>query len=175
MQKLEHLVIIGILGILLVMPGCKKKSNAQFNPKTKTSQLSKAPKDSMFVTVMMPRGENGDELVSLVSSYGADTLKKLKYVGKKVLVPNMQDTIKASVQGVCELIIPNGGPPKTKIDYIKVKDTTVYIMLNIDEEGASWAGSSNVVAVTHTIIKKTLSQFPNIKNVVFNRMPDDKN
>jgi hypothetical protein len=144
---------------------------------TQTStDLSSGQKNTIEVTIMVPKDENNyDNYKQAIYKYtdgnGKDPSKTWIFVKKQVIVPYTADVVKASAEAAAGEIPTSGGPDKASIAYLKIKDGTAYVLLDIDEDG--WAGVSYTIGYIHPLVEKTLLQFPEIKKVVFNFAPGD--
>lgn len=105
------------------------------------------------------------------SDGGVNPSKTWSFVKKTVDVAPTDDVIRASAEAAAELIPPQGGPAHASVAYLKIKEKTVYVMLNIDLDG--WAGVSFSRNQIHPVVERTLLQFPQIQSVVFNVAPGD--
>ncbi len=68
---------------------------------------------------------------------------------------------------------PFGNESEAVIPYFKQRADTLYILLNADVDG--WAGVSYFLARVHPLIERALLQFPDVRHVVWDYAPDDKN
>lgn len=105
------------------------------------------------------------------SDGGVNPSKTWSFVKKTVDVAPTDDVIRTSAEAAAELIPLQGGPAHASVAYLKVKDNTAYVMLNIDLDG--WAGVSFSRNQIHPVVERTLLQFPQIQSVVFNVAPGD--
>jgi hypothetical protein len=100
----------------------------------------------------------------------SDPSKTWPFVKKTAVIPFTTNTIKMSAQAAADEM---RGGEAAQIVYFKTQGTTAYILLRMDVDG--WAGVGVTIALTHPAVEKTLLQFPEIKNVVFDFAPEDKN
>jgi len=148
-------------------------SNGDSKKHEATSKIKMSKKVST-ITIMVPKDYDlyRKKLTAFVQGGGEDPLKSMKFVKKTLDIPYTDDLIRASAQAAAEEILPNGGPAKASIAYLKVLYGTAYVLLDIDLNG--WAGSSVSIAIIHPLIEKTLLQFSTIKKVIFSYAPDDR-
>ncbi|OGH88518.1 MAG: hypothetical protein A3J93_04620 [Candidatus Magasanikbacteria bacterium RIFOXYC2_FULL_42_28] len=128
---------------------------------------------TMAVTIMVPENEKlyQKQMTEFAQVGGPDPLETTVFIKKEMTVPYSTDIINASVQAAAEEIPHGGGggPDKTQIAYLKIQDTTAYVLLDIDLDG--WAGVSVSIAIIHPLVEKTLLQFPEINRVEFGYAP----
>jgi len=119
--------------------------------------------DSVYRTAMTRYAQEG----------GENPLVRVRFVKKEVVVPSVTDIIRASAQAAAEHIYPAfasaGSPGVDSVVYLKVQNDTAYILLGMDIDG--WAGVSVATAIVHPVVEKTLLQFPEIRHVVFGKIP----
>lgn len=140
------------------------------------SSMDAVPKSAlneglMTMTIMVPSDyqEYRKRMTAYVQEGGDDPLKTLAFVGKELPVPEGEELIYASANAAAAEIPPSGGPQKAVVTYLEVHGSTVYVVLNIDQEG--WAGSSISTAIIHPLVEKSLLQITGIKTVVFGEAP----
>lgn len=89
---------------------------------------------TMTVTIMVPK--DSDKYVQAMKQYvnrgGDDPSKTWPFTKKQASVPYTTDLIRASAQAAAEEIPISGGPPKISIAYLKLRDRTAYVLLDID-------------------------------------------
>ena len=94
----------------------------------------------------------------------------MPFIKQRVVVPYSRDLLRASTEAaVREIGSSQMGP--TTIVYWKIENGTAFILLNIDTDG--WAGVGYARADDHPSVEKTLLQFKNIKQIVWNEAPGD--
>ncbi|OGH95034.1 MAG: hypothetical protein A2538_05125 [Candidatus Magasanikbacteria bacterium RIFOXYD2_FULL_41_14] len=127
---------------------------------------------TMTVTIMVPENEElyQTQMTEFVQVGGVDPLETTVFIKKEITVPNSTDIINASARAAAsEIPHGGGGSGETKVAYLKVQDTTAYVLLDIDLDG--WAGVSVSTAIIHPLVEKTLLQFPEINRVEFGYAP----
>ncbi len=125
------------------------------------------------ITILVPNDVAAYEkaITGYVNDGGQDPSKTWPFVKKTLSVPYTTDVVKASAEAAAEQLVPNGGPAKATVAYLKIQDSTAYVLLSIDVDG--WAGVSFSIAKIHPLVEKTLLQFPQIQHVVFGTAPGD--
>lgn len=111
------------------------------------------------------------QMIEFVQAGGTDPLEKTVFVEKKINVEITDELMKASAQIAAQQIQPGGGPEKVLLEYFKLENRTAYVLLNIDLDG--WAGVSVSLAMIHPLVEKTLLQFPEIDQVIFEYAPEE--
>jgi len=131
-------------------------------------------KNYSTITILVPENYNSykQKMTEYVQTGGEDPLLTTKFVKKELTIPYTNDLIRASAQAAAEEIAPNGGPAKASVAYLKIANGTAYVLLDIDLDG--WAGVSVSLAIIHPLVEKTLVQFPEINNVIFDYATGDK-
>jgi hypothetical protein len=131
------------------------------------SETAPTPARTMEVTVFVPA--DVPEYKEMINGGDFKAAAKLPFVKKKAVVPYSTDVIRASADAAAKEMPTRGGPT---IIYLKIKQGTPYVLLNIDRDGC--AGVSFSLARSHPVIEKTLLQFKNIKRVVWGEAPGEK-
>ena len=125
---------------------------------------------TMKATVLVPADmQKYNELIT-----GEQDFKRAAgspFVKKKVVVPYSTNLVGATADAAAKELGPSQVGPTTII-YLKIKNGTAYVLLNIDTDG--WAGVSFSRAYCHPIVEKTLLQFKNMKQVVWDEAPGEK-
>ncbi len=112
------------------------------------------------------------EFARYVQTGGENPLLTMKFKKKIVDVIYSSNSKNYIIKATAEAALKEIEPERT-IDYFKIKDKTVYILLDIDVDG--YACVSVDRAAIHPIIEKTLLQFTDeVKKVVFDYAPEDK-
>lgn len=127
---------------------------------------------SLTVTIMVPSDEAlyRKEMTEYTQGGGDNPLTSTKFVTKEIVVPFTTDTLKASAQAAAaEIPHGGGGTGKALVSYMKVQDSTAYVLLDIDLDG--WAGVAVSRAIIHPLVEKTLWQFSEISRVEFRKAP----
>lgn len=125
------------------------------------------------ITIMVPNApSNYDKVMTIYAQEGGQNPSVTWKFDKKTLtIPYTTDIIKASAEAAAKQLIPFGGPDRASIAYLKIKNDTAYVLLDIDLDG--WPGASISTERIHPLIEKTLLQFPQIEYVVFSFAPED--
>jgi len=97
--------------------------------------------------------------------------KALPFIKKTVEVAVSTDVMRASAEAAAHEFGNYGKPENKRILYLKVKGKTAYVLLDIDRDG--WAGVSYTIGLIHPLVEKTLLQFKNIEQVVFDEAPGE--
>jgi hypothetical protein len=92
----------------------------------------------------------------------------MPFVKKRVVVPYSKDSLRASADAAVGEIGPSQMGPTTII-YWKIENETAFVLLNIDTDG--WAGVGFALAYDRPIVEKTVLQFKNVKQVVWDEAP----
>jgi hypothetical protein len=154
---LEQHSIIGSILLLIFALGC---GSTGVSSRVRT----------MNVTVFVPADrQTFGEMIT-----GEEDFQKaaaLPFVKKHIVVPYSTDLLRASADAASREAGPTQMGPAT-IVYLKVENDTAYALLNIDTDG--WAGVSFSRAYCHPIVEKTLLQFKDIKQVVWDEAPGEK-
>jgi len=145
------------------------------NPST-TSEVvvEETQKNYSTITIMVPQNIDSykKNMTEFVQTGGVDPLLTTTFIKKEITIPYTKDLIQASAQAAAQEIAPSGGPAKASVAYFKITNNTAYVLLDIDVNG--WAGVSVSIGMIHPLVEKTLLQFPEITNVVFDYAPDGK-
>lgn len=131
--------------------------------------------NSPTITIMVPNDIPAYEkaMNEYVSTGGVDPSKTWPFI-KKTVTSSLTDDVSiifASAEAAAEVIPSQASVLERQIAYLKIVDSTAYIVLKMDIDG--WAGVSLSIAKIHPIVEKTLLQFPNIKSVKFAYAPGD--
>ncbi len=125
---------------------------------------------TMEVTVLVPADEQKyREMITGEQDFQRAAM--LPFVQKSVVVPYSTDLLRASAEAAAREAGPTQAGP-TIIIYLKIENGTAYVVLNVDRDG--WAGVSFSRAYCHLIVEKTLLQFRNIDQVVWDEAPGEK-
>ena len=153
---LKHHAIAGFILLLMFSSGC---GSTGVSSRVRT----------MNVTVFVPADPQAfSEMITGEQDF--QKAEAMPFVKKNMVVPYSTDLLRASADAAArEAGSTQMGP--TTIVYLKVENNTVYALLNIDTDG--WAGVSFSRAYCHPIVEKTLLQFQNIKQVVWDEVPDE--
>jgi len=147
--------LFAIVGLFSLLAGSK-------SPSTQVRMIK--------VTVLLPADEQKyNEMITGEQDF--ERAAELPFVKKKVFVPYSTDLIRASADAAAKELGPSQAGPTT-ISHLKVENGTAYVLLNIDRDG--WAGVSFSWARCHPVVERTLLQFKNIKRVVWDEAPGDK-
>lgn len=153
---IKHHAIISSILLLIFASGCCSTGVS--------SRLQ-----TMNVTVFVPADRQMfGEMITGQQDHQKTTAQP--FVKKNVVVPYSTDLLRASADAAAKEAGPTQMGPAT-IVYLKVESNTAYILLNIDTDG--WAGVSFSRAYCHPFVEKTLLQFKNIKQVVWNKAPGE--
>lgn len=154
LKKLFALTSIVIIS-LLTLQGCTDLVVDDLEAEAKTYNIM-VPEDA---------NEYSKEMERFIQEGGENPLDTTKFVEKEIEISDTSDVVKASAQAAAEEIAPSGGPEKASISYLEIKNDIAYVLLDIDLDG--WAGSSVSTAKIHPLVEKTLLQFSEINEVVF--------
>ncbi len=163
-------------------------SGVCFWPAPQTAQLARTPAEQSKQNTITPKKEEITTLTILVpksieeyekamtecvqTGKGSDPAETMLFIKKQVTVQKpIDDIVKASAEAAAGVITTGGGPSQASVVYLKIKNKTAYILLNIDVDG--WAGVSVSLAKIHPIVEKTLLEFPEVDKVVFGVAPGD--
>jgi hypothetical protein len=148
--------IIGVIFLMILASGCSS-TNVPTRDRT------------IEVTVLVPADKQKySEMIT-----GEQDFQKaaaMPFIKKKIVVPSSVDLIRASADAAANEAGPTQMGPTT-IVYFQMENGTVYVLLNIDCDG--WAGVSYSRAYCHPMVEKTLLQFKNIKQVVWDNAPNE--
>ena len=111
-------------------------------------------------------------MINHVQVGGPDPLPNETFVTKHIDTPYTGDVRVAAATTAANQVPLGGGPAQATVTYFKVENGTAYIVLNIDEDGR--AGVSVALATVHPLVERTLLQYPEIKQVVVGRAPEDQ-
>lgn len=127
------------------------------------------------VTIVVPDNDSlyKARMTGFVQEGGEDPVLQTTFIKKEVTVPYTTNIMKASAQAAAEDIYPSsvsaGGPGVDSVAYFRIRSDTAFILLGMDIDG--WAGVSVAKAIVHPVVERTLLQFPEIKQVVFDSIP----
>lgn len=132
-----------------------------------TSQTGTQTPETSLVTIIVPENYESysNSMIDFAQIWWQDPLPTIKFIQKDITVPFTNDLEKTSAQLAAEQFPTGGGPEKASVVYLKIVNTTAYVVLNIDVDW--WAGVSVATAIIHPVVEKTLLQFENIEQVVF--------
>jgi len=118
---------------------------------------------TMEVTILVPANPEA-YWATITGEQDFQKAAAMPFVRKRLVVPYSRDRVRASADAAAsEMGMTQLG--LGKIDYWKVENGTVYVLLNIDTDG--WAGVMFSRARYHPIVEKTLLQFKSVKRVVW--------
>jgi len=156
-MKNPFFAIIGSFFLLVYALGCR-------------SETASTRVRTMKATVLVPADmQKYNEMIT-----GEQDFKRAAespFVKKKVVVPYSTNLVGAAADAAAKELGPSQAGPTTII-YLKIKNGTAYVLLNIDRDG--WAGVSFSWARCHPVVEKTLLQFKQVKSVVWDEAPGEK-
>ncbi len=147
-------------------------------------QSSKAPVQAPIRETTAPAPETASYVVpdniadyvkkmdEYTSTGGKNPSLTWTYTTVQVSVPEASTTLAYAAEVAANQIKTGGGPGHVSVTHFKVIGETVYVLLNIDEDG--WAGVSFAVNKIHPLVERTILLDPSIKKVVFGLPPELK-
>ena len=123
------------------------------------------------VVIMMPENDSlyREQMIRYVQEGGEDPVAITTFIPKEIQVPAATNPVTASAHAAAEAIYPSsssaGGAQADSVVYFRIHDSTAYILLGMDIDG--WTGVSCAVAIVRPVVEKTLLQFPQIRNVMW--------
>jgi hypothetical protein len=100
---------------------------------------------------------------------GEDPLPTVQFIQKEIQVAAPVDIFPASARAAAEAIYPSsssaGGPRVDSVVYFRIQDSTAYILMGMNVE--PWAGVSVALSIVRPVVEKTLLQYPQIRQVVW--------
>jgi hypothetical protein len=171
MSQAFKITITVILAVIIICGGIFAWQNSQSTSAPEPSEES--AEKILIISIIIPEDYDSyrQAIAEFVQTGGPDPLLDTKFIKKTLAIPFTEDRILASAQSAAAEIYTGGGPEKATVDYLKIKDGTAYVLLNIDLD--AWAGVSLSLAAIHPLVEKTLLQFPEIRQVVFDYAPGD--
>ena len=166
-------ILLGAVGYFAFVkkstPIVQQTSTPTSTPPSATNPIS----SQTTITILVPNDVAAYDkaMTTYVHEGGQDPSKTWSFVKKTLNVPYTNDVIRASAEAAAEQLTPYGGPAKASIAYLKIQNSTAYVLLDIDLDG--WAGVSASLGRIHPLVEKTLLQFPQIEHVVFGFAPGD--
>lgn len=157
--------ITGIIFSLLFLTACSSQQGVI--PEKET------PPTQSVITIMVPENYElyRQQMADFVQVGAPDPLETTTFIKKEISIPYTEDLIMASAQAAAGEMPTGGGPEKASVEYLKIENSTAYVLLNIDTDG--WAGVSVSLATIHPLVEKTLLQFPEIKEIKFKKYENE--
>ncbi len=112
--------------------------------------------------------EYREKMTEYVQAGGENPFDKMRYIKKKIQIRENE------VREIAEYIanyIYDLGTEKIKVEYLEIKNKTVYLLFNIDTEG--WAGVSVARGIVHPLVEKNLLNLPQVDRVIFDYSSED--
>ncbi len=160
MKKNYIYVLVGVITLLLL-------GVAVFVSQNKNIEMGEEKAKETKITILVPNDLAAYEkaMNTYTSDGGENPSIRWSFVKQTMTIPYTADVMKASAEAAAEVISTQGGPAHASIAYLKIKDSTAYVLLNIDLDG--WAGVTFSTNLIHPLVEKTLLQFPEIQKVKF--------
>jgi hypothetical protein len=157
----------------LIVPVCGNKFCEIGENHANCSQDCPVAPGQTGATIMVPGNVDYYEraMTEFWAGGGSNPAATWPFVKKTVQIVSSGDIVRDSAEAAAEQIPTLGGPAHATIAYLKVKNGTAYVFLDIDLDG--WAGVSRSLAIIHPLVERTLLQFPQIKRVTFGFAPGD--
>ncbi len=108
------------------------------------------------------------KMTEYVQAGGENPFDKMRYIKKKIQI--RENEVREIAEYVANEVYSLGNE-KIKVEYLEIKDKTVYLLFNIDTEG--WAGVSVARGIVHPLIKKNLLNLPQVDRVIFDYSSED--
>ena len=180
-NNVKFIALMLAISSLVVAGGCNEQQSKTTQERVKTESRTQLSTSSQNVDkVAWDKNQKGNTVSiivpkdykkynQLMTAYaqtgGSNPLESIEFTNKKVVVPSSEDLLHSVVNAVVkDAKVAHGG----NVNYLKVKDRTVYILLDMDVDG--WAGVSVEKARIHPLIEKSLLNLPSVDKVEFKRL-----
>ncbi len=163
-MKTQKYFLVGILIVLIVISVI---GICYYKTTNKSTSITPVSTVQTEVTILVPN--DLDAYIKAMNEYtsvgGENPAKTWPFIKKTVAQATTTDVIRASAEAAAAQITIHGGPTHVTVAYLKVVDSTAYVVLDIELD--AWAGVSFSINQVHPIVEKTLLQFPQIQSVQF--------